>query len=193
MRTPPQGFVNSLHGLDSLLSVYWGEIVQSWVIARKSAVPETELMLLRKRQARLERLLDTYDGHPNGLRKLKDTWVGVKEDLRAGYEGKRIILFAAELTPKIYDALVLADMTRYGGYARWADNLEAKEAAMEAKLERDMQEKRLALNKEAYDMLHHVWDKKSDKLAAGERDMKYLLHGKRSEVGEGPLISLSDF
>lgn len=193
MPIPSKGFVNSLNGLDPLLKVEWGNEINQWVITRKAQIPLEERAYLKKRRVRLEGLIREYEGHVNGMLKLQKTYKSVGEELRAASNGRRVILFTPELNQHIYDALVLGDMSRYGGYARFADKLEEKERAEELELERKQREQRMAMNKEAFDMLHHVWAKKEEKLLAGERDLKYLLHGKRTEPGEGPLIRLTDF
>jgi hypothetical protein len=195
MPTPNRGFVNSIKGLDAQLDVRYGDFVRQWVIERRASVPDTEIGYLKRREARVRRILDSRieNMHPNAIAKLEDTWTGLWEQIVSAERGYRVILFAQALTQQIYDALVLADMTRYGGYAAWADRAEADEARREADIDRQLANKRNALNKEAYDMLHHIWAKKSAKLAQGERDMRYLLHGKRTQAGDAPLIQLTDF
>lgn len=191
--TPSKSFVNSIRGLDPLLSVYWGEHIHQWVIARKNHVPESELGYMRSRRNRLAGLIPTFDGHPNQLEKMKNTWASLSEEIRTGENGKRIVLFARNLTPQVYDALVLSDMSRYGGYSRLADEMEDAEERLEKEIERKQSEQRQAMNKEAYDMLNFIWRKKEEKLLAGERDMQYMLHGKRTEPDAPPLIQITDF
>lgn len=191
MPIPAQSFVNSLKGLDPLLSVYWGETIGKWIVARKGVIPIEEVGLLVKRQARLERLVRSYDGSPMGLKKMEEKRKEVTESVRAAKNGKRIVLFSAVLSPQLYDQLVLADMTRYGGYSFFADQMEQAEAKAEMELERKQREQRMALNKEVYDMLNFVWRKREDALLNGERDLGKLVHGQKS--GPSPLVQLTDF
>jgi hypothetical protein len=190
---PSKSFVNSLKGLDSLLSVGWGSYAQQWTILRKGYVSDAELGYLRSRASRLERLIPNFVGHPNQLEKMKSTLIGIKEDIVAGEEGKRVILFARELSSRVYDALVLSDMQRYGGYARMADLMEEAEEKRERELEEKMQAQRIAFNKEVYDQLNFIWRKKEEKLLSGERDMGYMLHGVLTDPDAPPLIQITDF
>lgn len=193
MLKPSTGFVNSLHGLDPLLSVYWGEHVQQWVVVRKSHVSEAELGYMRSRRDRLAKLIPNFDGHENQLGKMKSTYLGLSEEIRAGEGGKRVVLFAARLSQQVYDALVLADMSRYGGYSRMADEMEAAEERAEQEIERKQKEQRIAMNKEVYDQLSFLSRKRSDALANGRRDMRHMLHGKKSEPDMPALIQITDF
>lgn len=191
---PPKGFVNSLKGLDPLLNVRYGDFIRQWVIERKSPVTQAEMDSLVRREARLRRILgNSADLHPNQLAKNEASWIGVSEQWVSAKRGYRVILFTPHLGPRIYDALVLADIKRYGGYAAFADHIEAAEIKREKDIDRQLANKQNALNKEAYDMLQFIWRKRSDALANGQRDMRYLLHGKHTKKGDSPIIQLTDF
>lgn len=196
MPIPSQGFVNSLAGLDPLLRVRWGQVIHQWVIDRKSPLTDQEIFYLKRRRDRAARLVTKSTGaglHPNQVEKLQQTWMGLSEEVISAEEGRRVIVYATDLNPKLYDALVLSDMKRYGGYARFADHLEAEEARREADIDRQLANKRNALNKETFDMLNFLWRKKESKLLDGERDFRYLLHGRRTTEDSQPLVKLTDF
>lgn len=191
---PNQGFVNSLKGLDPLLSVRYGDFVHQWVIERKGAITTNEIKYLNKRVERAAVILqNSADLHPNQVEKTRATYLGVNEEVISAKQGKRVIVFAKFLNQQLYDALVLSDMQRFGGYARFADELEKAEAQREKDVERQLENKRMALHKESYDMLNFLWRKRSDALLNGQRDLRYLLHGQHSTESSPPLIKLTDF
>src|SRR3989442_1788819 len=106
MPTPGKNFVNSLHGLDPLLSVRWGDFASQWVIERKSGSVSAELVYLTRRADRVAHLYANSENlHKNKQEKLKQTWVGLQEELESAKVGKRVILFTKVLNSKIYDAL----------------------------------------------------------------------------------------
>jgi len=42
-------------------------------------------------------------------------------------------------------------------------------------------------------MLNFVWRKKEDMLLNGHRDLRYILHGRRTTSESEPLIKITDF
>lgn len=195
MKTAPIGFTTSLTNLDPLLSVRWGETIGQWVIERKAVIPDSELQFLVRREARLRRNIATplASTKPSTLANMKKTWVGVSEELVAARTGKRVILFSHHLTAALYDALVAGDITRYGGYARFADAMDRADERKEADVDRQLENQRHAYNQEVWGMLDHIWRKKESGLLQGERDMRYLLHGKHTREDSEPLIKITDF
>jgi len=193
-RTPPAGFVRSLQLMDSLLSVRWGPKVGKWVIERKAFVPVSEIEFLRKRKARAKAFFNHPPANATSAQKQQQgaLWEELSEELASARMGKRPIMFTKVLSPEIYNALAAADIRRYGGYARYADALEAGEERAEAEAERILSNKRNAYNKEVYDMLNFIWKKREDSLINGERDMRKLLHDKKTQPDDEPLLSLTD-
>jgi hypothetical protein len=49
------------------------------------------------------------------------------------------------------------------------------------------------MNAEVYDILNFLNRKKGSELDNGHQDLKYLLHGRHTQQGDAPLISLTDF
>lgn len=191
MKTPPRWFVRALEVLDPLLDVRWGSFVGSWVIERKAFVSPEEMHWLRRRVSRTKRLVDfpPADASPQVKVKNTQTYIGLAEELVSAEVGKRVIVIVQELNQAAYDLLVMSDIKRYGGYARFADAIEEKESRKQTDGERVLENKRHAMNLEIADMMHFVWRKKEDALLNGHRNMNYLLHGKESNK---PVIQLTD-
>ena len=184
MPSPNPGFVQSLHNLDSLLSCRWGDLVCAFVIERVASIPDIEMKYLLRREARLNRIVHD-ESHPQHKKQL-ETWKSTAEEVKSARAGKRIVMIATVLSDQIYNELCRMDSHRYGGYSRFADELEAAEAKMYAEQERIEANSRHAYNLEVADMIHFVWRKKEDMLLNGERNLSKLLHGKRSNK---PLIT----
>lgn len=194
MKTPPAWFVSALHILDPLLSVRWGDVIGQWVIERKAVIPQSEIDFLKKRLERTRRMV-THPGEMNeqSLMSARRTYVGVSEEYTSARNGKRVILYTPDLNQSVYDQLVASDMQRYGGYARYLDAVEVAEERREREQQRVTDNKVHAANLETYDMLNFMWRKKENMLLNGERDMRYILHGKRTTRESEPLIKLTDF
>lgn len=191
MKHPPEWFVRAINILDPLLSVRWGDVIGQWIIERKGVIPQSEIDFLTKREARTRNWVTNppADASATSIKTNQNTWYGVSEELISAKQHRRIILFTQRLDNQIYEMLVAADMQRYGGYARFADEIEAKEDRERADAERVAENKRHAFNLEVADMMHFVWRKKETELLSGHRNMNYLLHGKESNR---PLIQLTD-
>lgn len=160
----PTAFLNTLQAMDSLLSVRWGPHVHAWVIERKALLPGDEVFYLRRRAERLTKKVT--NGTPTKYE--RDTYKGVLEELTSAEDGKRVIMFAPALTDKIYNDLCLSDIKRYGGYSRYCDLIEQREAAREADRDRQQSEWNIARNKEAAGVISFLEDKRSTALAHGQ-------------------------
>jgi hypothetical protein len=189
LKTPSKGFLRSLEILDPLLSIRWGEVIGQWVIQREARIPDTEMEFLKNRRERLRRFVMGFGTDTENVkyRRTLNAYVGVCEEHESAKVGKRVILFTPDLNPKVYDMLCAADMRNYGGYARYADELEAKEIAAEKDRDRIWENERKALHGEVYDQLNFIWKRKETQLLDGERNMQKLLHGRIKDSDE-PLI-----
>lgn len=166
------GFVKSLELLDPLLSVRWGNIIQQWVIERKSFIGNSEIEFLRRRSERTSKLINSKQ---NPSKVEISTYRGVSEEFISAKDGKRVILFANVLSDEIYNTLCAGDLRRYGGYSRYADELEAKEAREAKDKQRQLDNFNEALHKSVYDELNFVLRKRETELLSGKRNWKELL------------------
>lgn len=161
------------------------------MIDRQAILGPNELFYLRRRCARARNYWENppADHTEANLHKHRLAWLNLLDEIASAEAGRRVIIIVNELNQAVYDMLCASDLQRFGGYARFADELEAFESRTEADQERVLRNKRLAISSETYDMLNFIWDKKSDMLENGEKNLGKLLHGKKSE---GPLIQLSE-
>lgn len=194
-KTPPAGFRRALQILDGLLDIHWGAVLGQWVIDRKAVIPVSEIEFLRRRKARTKKFVNNppSDATPSQRQKHLDTYKGVSEELACARKGRRVILYTKELSPEIYNALCAADIKRFGGYARFADELERKEERAEEEAERVLGNKRHAMNQEIADQVHFLWRKRETDLLHGNQDMRQMLHGRKTTPDSEPLIKLTDF
>jgi hypothetical protein len=173
MSTPLAGFVTSLHAFDPLLSVRYGDVSRSWIIERKAFIPQDELAFLRRRRDRTARIMKTE----SPLRPVTvKTFVGVSEELASAQDGKRVVLFAETLDSRVFDSLCLGDIQRYGGYSRYADEMDKQDSRDADAMEKRHSNEREELNRETFDQLGFLWRKRETELLSGERNMKKLLH-----------------
>lgn len=182
---PPNWFVTSLQSFDPLLTVRWGDEIGAWVIERKASIPESELGYLINREARLRYTVQ----FPEKRAKHFQVFQNVVEEVVSARRGKRVIMIVKNLTNQVFTNLMLADIQRYGGYSRYADELEAREAKAESDRQRMKDSENHAMNMEVADMMHFMWRKREDALLNGHRNMNYLLHGKESNK---PLIRIAE-
>lgn len=194
MPQPAQWFVKAIGLLDPLLRVRWGSAPCHWIIDRKAVVPAWEIHNLRRKDEKAWKDCQSVpvDSEPNELHKRRMRWQSVHEELVSAEDQRRVIFTTPHLTQKTYDWICESDIKRYGGYARFADALEAQEDAIEADHARIMENKRLAMNAEVYDMLGFIRRKRAVALDNNEQDLKYLLHGDRTKAGDKPLVALTD-
>lgn len=174
LREADERFIRNLQGLDHLLDCRWSDLLSSWVIDRKAIVPDTEVRFLTNRLARAEKWLRES---PDDTKK-RSHRDGVAEELRSARAGRRVIFFTRHLDRRCYDRLALGDIQRYGGYSRLADEIEAEEKAVAKKLDHEHASELEDVNREAFDQLNFILDKKDARLHAGVRNLKTLLHGR---------------
>lgn len=190
----PQWFIKAIAILDPLLTVRRSEVSNHWVIERTAVIPPSEVEILRRRTARIWRWVTfPNEEQKKQIHKNRIAWQAIADELKSAEVGKRVICRPRDLTTEVYDGLCRSDFRRYGGYARFCNDLEAGEERYEADQERVMSNKRRAVNGEVYSILEFLDRKQSEKLNHGHQDMSYLLHGKHSKPGDAPLIQLSDF
>lgn len=190
MPTPPEGFERSLKAYDSELHLRWGEKIGQWCIERTSVITPEEIEYMRKRKARTKAYVTAPPPRATQFSVAQNMrlWLQLSEELAAARLNRRIIIFVRTLAPAVFDLLAAADVRRYGGYARFADELEKRESAKEADVDRQLANKRNAYNKEVWGMLDHVWRKKESALLNGERSLHRLL----GQPSDRPIIQLTD-
>lgn len=176
MRQPPNWFVRSLSALDGLLSVRWGQQLDQWVIERKAYIPQTEIGFLSRRFARTMEFSRQMKREKKERESLFHTALQVKEELDSSLQGRRVILFARKLNQDIFNNLCLSDITRYGGYSRLADDLEAAEKREETERQRVDDNENITRHKETYDILRFLRERRSTQLENGVNDLKKLLN-----------------
>lgn len=187
---PPVWFTKALSILDSQLRVRRSQAAERWVIERKGFVPLTEIEILRRRTARLYTWLSDPN-KANDLVKNTATWKSVKDELDSADAGYRVICTPNDLNTDVYNDLCRSDMQRYGGFARFCDEVEAKEAKDDLEAERVMTNKHLAFGNEVFDILRFMENKRA--VAHQGKDLNWWLHGKTTQPGDAPLIQLTDF
>jgi hypothetical protein len=167
----PEAFLRCLQHMDPLLSVRWGPFVEQWVVERKAIFSDKEVFWLKRRTERLDRKFNAG----NATEAEKTTRIGCLEDLASSENGCRVVLFAKTLNDHIYNQLCLSDITKYGGYSRYCDELERAEDAREKDTERQLSNERVARWKEAAGIIRFLDDKRSTMLDHGCRDVAQML------------------
>lgn len=194
---PPAWFVRAIGILDPLLSVRRSEVSSHWVIERKAAVPASETATLIRREARIWRWINfPNEDQKKNLHKNRVAWQAIHDEVAAARAGKRVVCRPRTLTQQVYNDLCASDIRGYGGFARFCTDMEAEEERVEAEAERVTSNKRQAMNGEVYSILNFLDRKRFDAISnrpESELDLKYLLHGKHTQPGDGPLIQLTDF
>lgn len=186
----PAGFRACVSRFDTQLDVRWGEALHQWVVDRTSVIPQNEMEYLQKRKERLERRLrtnpktriqlpngeeDTVSLDTEGLKKLEYLYRQVYEEWISAKRGRRVILFASHLTTEIVDALMLSDIKRYGGYSRFADELEYQEDKLEEARASAFRRENEENHRRVYSILDFLNRKRLTEMDHGERDLKKLL------------------
>src|SRR5690349_17418867 len=110
--------------MDPLLSIRWGPYVEQWVIERKGIFGAEERTYLKNRRERLRKKVEQGEGV---TKEDRNTYTGVCEEHDSAMQGKRVVLIVRNLDRQVYDALCMGDIQRYGGYSRYADEIEKKE------------------------------------------------------------------
>lgn len=196
MKRPPSWFVKALGILDPLLSVRASASSEAhWCIERKAVIPPQEIAILRRREARLWRWISSpvNDNQRDQIHKNRITWMSVKDELAAAEAGKRVICRPRVLTQQVYDDLCKSDMRRYGGYARFCEDIETAEETATADHERMLSNQRQAMSGEVYDIMAFLNRRRETEMHHGHRDLRYLLHGHHSKPEDKPVIQLTDF
>ncbi len=167
-------FRAACNSFDPLLSFRWSPRIGKWVVDRKALIPGTEIAFLARRIARLEdaaRRAKTSKSDSSVDSELHQT----VEELVSAKEGKRIVFFTETLDRRTFDALAFSDIRRYGGYSRFADELEKNEALASKESDRMFRSHMEGIHHETYDVLNFLDRKRSTELARGERRLKVLL------------------
>lgn len=196
MPKPAAWFVRALNLLDPLLRVRWGSAPAMWVIDRKAVIPDHELHYLRRKDDQAWKNCQPenipVDSKQDEIHKRRMRWQSVHEELVSAEDGRRVLFTTKVLNQTTYDWICQSDIKRYGGYARFADAVEAEEDRLQADHERVMENKRLAMNAEVYDIINFLRRKRAVAMDNNEQDLKYLLHGTRTKEGDKPLVQLTD-
>ncbi len=167
-------FQSACSSFDPLLSFRWSSRIGKWVVDRKALIPGTEIAFLTRRIARLEaagRRVKTARSDSAVNFELHQT----VEELVSAKEGKRIVFFTKTLDGRTFDALALSDLRRYGGYSRFADELEKSEALASEEGDRMFRNHMEGVHKETYEILSFLDRKRSTELDRGERRLEVLL------------------
>ncbi|HEY6766645.1 MAG TPA: hypothetical protein VI386_17940 [Candidatus Sulfotelmatobacter sp.] len=192
---PPQWFVRAIGMLDPLLSVRRSVSSNHWVIERKAVVPISEIEVLQRRESRIWRWVSNPvgDDQRNQIHKNRIAWQSLRDEVVSAQAGKRVISRPRVLTQEVYNDLCKSDLQRYGGFARFCNDIETAEERAEADGERQLSNKRQAMSGEVFSILNFLERKRTEAMNHGHRDMSYLLHGKHSKPGDAPLIQLNEF
>lgn len=167
-------FQSACSSFDPLLSFRKSSRLGKWVVERKSLIPGTEIAFLARRVGRLEaaaRRAKTSRSDSSVNYELAQTI----EELVSARDGKRVVFFTPTLDGRTFDALALSDIQRYGGYSRFADELEKSEALALKEGNRMFRNHMEGVHKDAYEILDFLDRKRSSELEHGERRLKVLL------------------
>jgi hypothetical protein len=171
-------FERSLQLMDRYLYVRWGGVMNQWVIERKAYLPLSEIEFLRRRQARFTRWCNEFSEGPK-LDQCKHLLQEITEELESAKNGRRVIIYTRELDRRVFDMLVRADMQRFGGYSRFADEVERLAESSEAKQARAHENQIADLNREVYDQMDFIERRRSTDLAEGKSMREMLSSGTR--------------
>lgn len=192
---PPSWFTRLLAQMDPLLSVRRSIVTNHWVIERKGVILGSEIETLRRRRDRFYKWI-TWPATPEQreqLHKNRKEWQSLSDEVVSAEQQKRVICRPRTINRQVYDDLCSADIQRYGGFARFCTETEQHEERLEADQERVLSNRRKAFNAEVFDMLSFLRRKRLTALDHQKDDWKYLLHGKHSQEGDGPIVVLTDF
>ena len=170
------GFERMLGLMDSKLRVRWGAATGSWVIDRTAWIPLTERQWLERRLEHARRLCT---GTPNPDETYITAYKNLVEEVASMRDGRRVVFFATKLNNDTFNAICASDIQAYGGYSRFADELEKEEDAATERINRDLANKRENLHRETFDALNFMLTKRETQLLHGEKDLNTLLHGRK--------------
>lgn len=197
MPRPAEWFVRAIGILDPLLGVRYSDASSQYVIDRKAVLGPTELHYLRKKEAGLwfqsQAQNLPVNTSTNVLHQNRIKWLGIKAELESAEAERRVIFTTKEITPKTYEYLCASDIHSYGGYARFADDLEAEESRAEADKQRVLDNRANAMHGEVFDMISFLNRKKGALLDSQCMDMNLMLHGRKTDPEAGPMVKLTDF
>lgn len=196
MPSPAEWFVKAIGILDPYLRVRWSDHSSQYVVDRKAIIPPDEIHFLRKREAGLwwqsqEQNLP-IDTPTKELHRKRMAWISCREELTSAEDGRRVIFTTKDITPKTYEWLCASDIRNYGGYARFADDLEAEEARAQVERDRINENKMNAMSGEVYDIMNFLERKKGVLLDQNCMDLSLMLHGKKTTAESEPLIKFTD-
>ncbi len=174
----PAAFESAARSFDRYLRVRWGDRIQQWVIERRAYIPDEEKWFLARREARTLRFSKETKRSDKERASLKITWQELYEENVSAKNDRRIILFARWLTDEIFDNLAASDIKRYGGYSRFADELERREAVEEKEDSRITLNENESAHKEAFDNMSFLLRRRSADMYQGERSLTKLLQGR---------------
>lgn len=188
---PPAWFVSLLASNHPLLRVRWASHLAKWCIEQKAYVAPSEVYYLKRRKARLESwIANPKPGESARVtEKNRKTLAAVSEELVSALEDRRVICFPDALNQQTYDMICAGEHARYGGYARFAEEMETAEERAEGEAERLAENKRMAFHSENYEAVDFIGRKKTAALHPGA-DFNELLHGKKSNT---PAFQLEEF
>lgn len=196
MPRPAEWFTKAIGILDPLLSVRWSDATAQYVVDRTAVLSQDELYYLRKKEAGLwfqsQAQNLPIDVSTNVLHQNRIKWLGIKAELESAEAGRRVIFTTKELTPKTYEYLCASDIRNYGGYARFADDLEAEEARTEAERVRVMDNKANVVHGEVFDIMNFLHRKKGALLDRNCMDLNLMLHGKKTTQDSEPIIKIAE-
>jgi hypothetical protein len=120
---PPEAITELIVAMDGLLRVRWGSHVGKWVVDRVAVTPVNELKWLLRRR---DRYAAWCKRSPEDAEKYRCDLASVLEEIVSAQDSppRRVILVTTIIDMKVYDALCLGDIKRYGGYSRYADEAE---------------------------------------------------------------------
>ena len=108
--------------------------------------------------------------------------------MESAKNGRRVIIYTRELDRRVFDMLVRAAIQKFGGYSRFADEVERLEESAEAKQTRAHDSQMSDVNREVYDQMDFIERKRATDLAEGKSMREMLSSGTRQgKTSDGPV------
>jgi len=170
-------FETAVQRYDPLLSIRWGQTLNQWVLERKAVIPDNEMAYLKSRMDRTYRLSRDTNKPEKDRKRLYKSFQQIREEFLSAQTSKRVILFASILGDEVFDAIRLSDIKAYGGYSRFADELERYEAEAKQKQVKAIQEVSMDIHREVYDIINFL--RRKPEPNREDRDLKKLLGKKK--------------
>ena len=171
--TAHSSFEQSLQLFDRYLRVRWGQHMRQWVIERKAYMPPSEIDFLKRRQARFIRWCNEQPDDADRKKLL----VEISEEIASAVDGRRIVLYTKSLDRRVFDMLVQADIQGFGGYSRYADEMERLQRIEDERKERVLNEEISDLNREMYDQIDFIERKRATDLLNGKSWQEMITSG----------------